>query len=344
MDKAVSEDSKATSPVAADGRAASSGDAPTSTKRQLRKIIREDSSWSPRGIIIASLTGVSVAAISTQLTGLLGSTVLIAVMAMVSATVSEIYRIFLALTGLGAKKAAERATARLPGEPSNGSAKDRQRRNELESDPITEAMDTITNAYRMPEGVPQKKSIFGRFFQRLAGYGRANPFFWTVLVFVALAGSTIAIVYSISDGEPPQIINRTVTVEEALTPGEKQAIVNRAEEQLMAELQERIASAVSSEAANQATELSELQEKISELIQRMDALEAPLDSPSPTLPPSESDDPTRELAELREQLEALQTSYDELNARLDALEAEPLVDPTSRPATEPSSTASNSQS
>jgi len=329
LDKAASEGPKAVSSAGTDGEAVSSAAAPVSTKRQLRKIIREDSNWSPRGLIIAALTGVSVAAISTQLTGLLGSTVLIAVMAMVSATVSELYRIFLALTGLGAKKAAEKAAILRSRELSGGEAPGPYPEAASELDPITEAMATITSAYKMPENVPRKKSVFGRFFQRLASYGRANPFFWAVLVFVGIAGSTIAVVYSISDGQPTQIINRTVTVEESMSPSEKQAIVDQTEEQLMEELQKRIDSAISSETTSQASDLSELEARLSELSQKVETLEA--STIPPTTPPATNDDSTQELAELREQLEALQASYDELKARLDAIEAEPAIESTTSP-------------
>ncbi len=54
-------------------------------RKELRKIFREDSNWSLRSILITALTGVSVAVISTQLTGLVSSMVLIAIMAFVSA-------------------------------------------------------------------------------------------------------------------------------------------------------------------------------------------------------------------------------------------------------------------
>lgn len=86
-------------------------------RKELRKIFREDSNWSLRSILITALTGVSVAVISTQLTGLVSSMVLIAIMAFVSASVSEIYRVFLALTGLGARKAAVRASRISPSQP-----------------------------------------------------------------------------------------------------------------------------------------------------------------------------------------------------------------------------------
>lgn len=74
-------------------------------KKTLAKVIKEDSTLSPAKVVITALTAVSVAIISTKLTTVLNGLTLAALVAVISAILSEAYRIVTALTAHGVEKA-----------------------------------------------------------------------------------------------------------------------------------------------------------------------------------------------------------------------------------------------
>lgn len=74
-------------------------------KKTLVKVIKEDSTLSPAKVVITALTAVSVAIISTKLTTVLNGLTLAALVAVISAILSEAYRIVTALTAHGVEKA-----------------------------------------------------------------------------------------------------------------------------------------------------------------------------------------------------------------------------------------------
>lgn len=284
---------------------------PLSTKRELRKILREDSNWSLRSIVITALTGVSVAVISTQLTGLVSSMVLIAIMAFISASMSEIYRVFLALTGFGAKKAAAQAAKVLP----LTAAEQRAAQEVGEADPVTEALEVVTSAYRLSEEQEARHpGLLRRFSYRLKNYGKANPFLWLVVLFLGIAITTLSVAYLVTDGQPPQIIQRTVSVTENLSAEDRAAIVAEAKEQALAELKVQDTDSARQPVATDQPMLDEL----SGLSDRLSAMETELGEigtvqPAPgPIPPDQA---------LLDRIAKLEAERDTLTKRIAELEA-----------------------
>ena len=159
---------------------------PKTTNRELKKILREDSNWSLKSILITALTSVSVAVISTQLTGLVSSMVLIAMMAFITASVSEIYRVFIALTGLGAKKAASKVLPVLPADSATnqtGTLKDPNSVSDprviaestststtQSTSPVTAALQVVSRAYKLnPEQESRAPGLWKRLFYHFLG-------------------------------------------------------------------------------------------------------------------------------------------------------------------------------
>jgi len=298
-----------------------------SAKRELRKILREDSNWSIRTISITALTGVSVALIATQLNGLVSSFVLIAVMAFITASVSEIYRVFLALTGFGAKRAAAKAAKVLPLVPAEQRAALREEvREEIstaprreEENPITGALHVVTDAYRL--NLQQEASGpngFQRFLYRLKNYGRANPFLWLVVLFLGIALATVSVAYLATDGEPPRIIQRTVVQTEELPAEDRAAIVTEAKDQALDELETQAPEPSATPVMDPAMleELTAMGDRLSAMEAEITALQAAEAVPTPSIDPT-----TQSLVDRVSDLEAERTALSERVAELEAAAA-----------------------
>lgn len=299
-----------------DGAEDSLQDSPESysTKRELRKILREESKWSMKSIAITALTGVSVAVIATQLNGLVSSMVLIAVMAFITASVSEIYRVFIGLTGLGARKAAAKAARLLP---IVNSAEPKQPRDEEDSDPITEAMQVITSAYKLkPEQEADRPGLFKRFSYRMGNYGKANPFLWLVVLFLGIAVTTVAVTYLVTDGQPPQIIQRTVEVAQPLSEDERSSIVAEAKAQALAELRAEPSPAKVYTAQSVLDELNSLSARLLTMETELKGLAT--DDPSPTPNPGDQQALLDRITKLETEREALTKKLAELEAKIPA--------------------------
>ena len=322
-------ESSVSAPLSAEDSSQPTPSEVASAKRELRKILREDSNWSIRSIAITALTGVSVAVIATQLNGLVSSFVLIAVMAFITASVSEIYRVFLALTGFGAKRAAAKAARVIPLLPAEQRATARSELSERidgdsetreDKNPITDALHVVTDAYRLnPEQEAGGPNGLQRFLYRLRNYGRANPFLWLVVLFLGIALTTVSVAYLVTDGEPPRIIQRTVVQTEEIPEEDRAAIVNEAKDRALDELDTQQPTAdpttpAPSPTVDQATldELTAISDRLTAMETDMATLQAPAAVPTPS-----SD---QDMESLRQRLSGLETERDELRLRVDELE------------------------
>jgi len=325
------------------------------TKRELRKILREDSNWSPRSILITALTGVSAALVSTQLTGIVSSVVLIAIMAFVTASISEIYRVFLALTGLGARKAAARAAKVLPLPLAPGSTPqpaDSGPALPASSDPITEALEAVTGPYHLDElQEAQHPGIFRRMGYHIRNYGKANPFLWLVVLFFGIAATTLSVTYLITDGEPPRIINRTVVTQQELSDSDRAAIVAEAKKQALAELQKQQQKSQPSTAPSSPStvtprsveeSLSSLQSQLSAMEQEIDGLKGSQPTASPTSSPSSGMSSSDQKA-LLDRISKLESERDSLSKELQDLEARVAADEAARGSTGAQSSTQDGQ-
>lgn len=303
-------------------------------KRELRKIIREDSNWSLRSIVVTALTGVSVAVISTQLTGLVSSMVLIAIMAFITASVSEIYRVFLALTGFGARKAAAKAAKVLPLTPAEQRAADQA---QAEEDPVTEALEVVTSAYRLSEEQEARHpGLLRRISYRLRNYSKANPFLWLVVLFLGIAITTVSVAYLVSDGKPPQIIQRTVVATEKLSTEDRAAIVAEAKKQAIEELRSEEQTNRVTTVPDQSTidELAGMSDRLSAMEKEIGELGTIQPTPSPTPPDQTLLD---RIAKLEGERDALTKRIAELEAKVTAADGSPAA--TGGTTSSPTSTA-----
>lgn len=310
------------------------------TKRELRKILREDSNWSPRSILITALTGVSAALISTQLTGIVSSVVLIGIMAFITASISEIYRVFLALTGLGARKAAARAAKVLPlvPVPQGGVSPEEAVR------PITEAIEAVTGPYHLDElQEAEHPGIFRRMGYHIRNYGKANPFLWLVVLFFGIAATTLSVTYLVTDGEPPRIINRTVVTQQELSSSDRASIVAEAKKQALAELQKEQKTVPTAAPTTTVTEVPQsLSDELTSMGSQLTAMEKQLnelkaDQPE-TSPSSTPQPPGTDQQALLKRIGNLEAERDELTERLSELEAKVSADEAARDSTQGSQT------
>lgn len=98
--------------------------------KPLREVLKEETTLTPARVIITTLTAVSMAIISTKLTSVVNGMVLAGSIAVISAVVSEAYRVVTTLTTHGMNKAV------APIEKKN--LKDREREKAAETEPIDE--------------------------------------------------------------------------------------------------------------------------------------------------------------------------------------------------------------
>lgn len=297
---------------------------PQATKEELRKILREDSTWSMRSIVITALTGISVAVISTQLTGLVSSVVLIGLMAFVTASVSEIYRIFLGLTGLGAKKAvhslplAQRQQLRANSSKKGELEANGEETTSSSKDSITEALQVVRKSYELSGDQRAKNpGIFKRAIYRLQNYGQANPFLWLVVIFFSIAVSTVAIAYAVTDGAPPQIVQHTVEVtkEEDISEEDRASIVDEAREGALADLETQPTAPATP------VDSSAVLEELQGLSDRLSAMETEIEGIATNQPPVQTTAPSNDQA-LVDRISALESEREALEARLAELEAQ----------------------
>lgn len=304
------------------------------TRKELRKILREDSNWSLKSIAITALTGVSVAVISTQLTGLVSSMVLIAVMAFITASVSELYRIFIALTGLGAKKAAARVLPTQDAETKSDQHENIDSNTEAKSksDPVTSAIEVVSNAYKLNKDQrSEDPGIFRRALYHFKNYTVANPFLLLIVLFLGIAISTVAATYIISDGEPPQIIEKTMVKQERLSNSDRSEIIQEAKNIALKELRSQIPDTSPTVSENtDSKELLLVQEKLAALELELKGVDRAVSTPEPTTYPTDNEDILVRLKELEKEKALLED-------RIARLESE--LSEKSSPATKPVETS-----
>lgn len=184
-------------------------------RKTLRKILKEDSSLSLLKVSATALTAVSMALISTQLTSVLNSLTLVALVSICSAIVSEFYRVILSVTSLGAKKVIAPIVLTNP----DGTT--------------TEIPVVVPEKVELPielkSEIPQKRGIVSaikRYFNR-------NPIMRMALLFTVISAITITANYFVtSAADRGDSVTNYTTVQEQpikeITPAEKQAIIDDA--------------------------------------------------------------------------------------------------------------------
>ena len=328
-----------------------------STKKQLRKILREDSNWSIKSISIAGMTGVSVALISTQLTSLVSSIVLIAIMAFISATVSEFYRIFVALSTLGAKKVASKTPLQISNLADRTSAQSGNRTSSEsssssadtsplsssgnsvstveESDPITDALHVITQAYQLPADEEQTVGRFRRGFSRIRNYTRANHFLMLILLFLGVSLATVGASYALSNGDP-KTVWQTIVVKEEVSDVQKKELISEAVKEATPVVTHLVSQ---SELNSMATEVASLTASVEDLKKALGKMN--LDQADAAKDTSSFE---KRVSELEVERGNLARKVSELEAKLKEVDSKTTVDVDTVPTPEASPSTEVSQS
>lgn len=190
-------------------------------KKQFRKIVKEDSSLSILKVSGTALTAVSVALISTQLTSVLNSLALVAMVSILSAVFNEFYRVVLSVTSLGAKK----VIAPIVMTNADGSITEIPAVESVSPTPVQ------TPAVPIEQG-PQSNVKRGP-IAAIHNYFKSNPAMRMALLFTVISAVTITANYFVaSSTEKVESITNYTTVQEnpvkELSEEEKQLIIDHA--------------------------------------------------------------------------------------------------------------------
>lgn len=291
----------------------------------LKSILKEGPGLSALKISATALTAISMALISSQLTGFVNSLILVGLLSVGSAMMGEFYRVLLSLTSIGAKKvvlpvvkinpdgtaskikifATEKVSEKLAENQSTfkkSSEKDETSKNVSESvlKDSSNEKNIDYDATETIEGESKKDSWLSRFSPvvGLRKYFKRAPQMRMVLLFTVISAATIGVNYLVasnSNAESPvqytTIHNSTKT--EQISDLEKEKIVDEAVEKAKSSIP------VSSPTV--------------------------IVSPVPTGNGDESDARHDETdRSLQEQIEELKAQNDELQERLDKLENKPV--------------------
>lgn len=265
-------------------------------KKTLAKVIKEDSTLSPAKVVITALTAVSVAIISTKLTTVLNGLTLAALVAVISAILSEAYRIVTALTAHGVEKAV------VPIEKRN--LTDRESELRAESDTKDDS------ASRRP------LAVLREYFARRKNMQLVALFTTTAILTI---GTSFLVAKSL--GEPSLVSNNypTEVRAEQLTEKQKQDIIDKAVSEatdsptLPAPSDPSSEKAPSEKPAEEPAEEKEASEKPvapkttdAPSNEAPEEANAPADHVSPKSNPDDTDALRDEIQKLRERLDELE--------------------------------------
>ena len=271
-------------------------------KHTIRTILKDGNNLSLLKVVGTALTAVSMALISSQLTGFINSLILVGLVSVGSAFLSEFYRVVLSVTSLGAKKI-------VPGLRSNSNE--------------TASTDEDTHpTVDLDSDVSESKSSW---WNRLRNYSAAHPTLKFSALFLMVSMLTIGSSYLISASNVSTDSNYTTvhtTTMATISEDEKHDIINLA--------------AAKAHETEKASSDESLKTRITELEKQNAKLQAELD----TLKESKNYDET--IKSLQDQItvlkkqQAVSTNNNSDNSHVS--ESAPTVSPTvSNP--EPSATS-----
>lgn len=190
------------------------------TKKILHKIVKEDSAFSIIKVIATMLTAVTIAFLSSKLTGYVGTLVLVALLSIGTAILTEIYRIIISITTIGAKTVVKPILRINP----DGTTTEIPivKKIEPESKTIIDP-DDESETQRSHGTNKQKHNKIIKYFQR-------NPIMRFMLLFMLTSVVTIGATYYMTEKnqhiitEHNTTINKTETKE--LTQKEKDELMN----------------------------------------------------------------------------------------------------------------------
>ena len=255
-------------------------------RRTFRKVLKDGSNWSLLKVSGTALTAVSMALIASKLTTLVNSLVLVAIISIGTATLSEFYRIVLSITSLGAKKVVAPV---LKIEQTN------KKTGEIE---IVDATSTV-----------ERDKTTDSNFKKVVHHLSHNPVIRMVLLFAVVDTLTVTTSYFISNSaEKVETTYTTVNnPTEELTDSEKQKITDDAaskSNEIVNGLKSRISTlekdkqSLEDEISDLETENQSQSDKIDEILSQIDELKTQIEensnqsSDEPTSEPTLTEEPT----------------------------------------------------
>lgn len=176
-----------------------------------KRIIKDGSSLSLIRVIGTALTAVSMALISSRLTTIVNSFVLVGVISIGTAILSEFYRVVLSITSLGAKRVVVPVLAGLNVAPGV-------------LIPSTDAVDTLTSEIQIVSEQPKRN-----WFVSGVHYLWNNPVFRMIALFAVVGTLTITVSYFVSNAsEKIETTYTTINKTQSLSQKEKDKIANDA--------------------------------------------------------------------------------------------------------------------
>lgn len=176
-----------------------------------KRIIKDGSSLSLIRVIGTALTAVSMALISSRLTTIVNSFVLVGVVSIGTAILSEFYRIILSITSLGAKKVVAPVIAGWNVTPEG-------------LVPSTDAVDTLTSEIPIVSEQPKRN-----WFVHGVHYLWGNPAFRMIALFAVVGTLTVTVSYFVSNAsEKIETTYTTINKTQSLSQKEKDKIADDA--------------------------------------------------------------------------------------------------------------------
>lgn len=300
---------------------------PEQTPSKIREIIKEGSGLGLLKVVGTSLTAVSMAIISAKIAGFVNSLMLVAVLSIGTALVSEFYRILLSFTSLGAKKIVA---------PVLKTVENKQTGEIIvisEQSPIV-AVD-VSEIEKQEEIL--KLNFFGKLKKKTVRYFANNALMRFMAIFAAVALITIGVNYLIAPNNEPAVYNytthrtteqiiedntpdepiieeKTVVVKEVETdtPDEKAAPITETESPIQQPITRPEPTTVIDD--NDAQNIDELRERIEALEEENTTLKTEVDTLKGIDTPAQPETPedTVSTDEMNEQIKELQRQIDEL--------------------------------
>lgn len=287
----------------------------------IHKVLKDGGGLSILKVSATALTAVSMALISSRLTGFINSMILVALVSIGTAVLSEFYRIMLSLTSLGAKKVVA-PVLRINADGTTTTA-------EIE---IVQKIDPTE------ENEQTKRSLI----EKAQHYLNRNPIMKIALLFTVVSGLTIGTSYFVSTANERTDVNYTTvhtTNKQELSANEKQEIINSAVTEAESKAKPVIVE-TATEPIDLTRRITELEKQNKALTDQLKALETAQNN-TPVEQNTDNEINDEIIKTLQEQIKTLNSTITDLNDKVTDFESR-LKETESKPAA-PSQTVVPSQ-
>lgn len=235
----------------------------SSLRAKFKEIVKEGSGLTILKVLATALTAVSMSLLSANLTGVINSLMLVALVSVGTAIVSEFYRILLSVTSLGAKKVVapvihvktvkDGNTVRTITEEvvvlNEDGTRTTDKNDEEQLQAKEEEIAAENRIHQLEQevvdtGRGRRRLVIAKLHQRFGEYFKKNPFMKFIALFAGIAILTIGTSYFVSEKNQNTdniftTVYKTEEKRETLSEAEKQAIIDEAVKQAQEKTPER---------------------------------------------------------------------------------------------------------